>query len=209
MSWIGKSAPVEVSLWVRKITLALGWAASADSTSSTVATRPHSTLTVCTVTPYAWQMARQRSPNFPPSTTIASSPAERRFTAAASMAPEPEHASVRAGWVVPRCSCMRRVVSRKYWRYSSVRWWMSGLAIASSTSDGTSVGPGVNSTRFMVLPAPWKTCCGSVRVRLLRRLLFLVAAKIRGGLARFQSHVQHLIHGLDELELDRFPDVLR
>jgi hypothetical protein len=29
---------------------------------------------------------------------------------------------------------------------------MSGRDIASNTSDGTSVGPGVNSTRFIVVP---------------------------------------------------------
>ena len=43
-----------------------------------------------------------------------------------------------------------------------------------------------------------------MRVRL--GLLFLVAAKIRGGLARFQGHFQHFVHGLDELELEIVPD---
>src|SRR6267143_5822374 len=84
---------------------------------------------------------------------------------------------------------------------------MSGLEIASSTSDGTSVGPGVNSTRFIVVLLPWSRRGGSVRIRL--RLVFLVAAKIRGGLARFQGHFEHLVHGLDEPELELVPDVLR
>src|SRR3954465_7393215 len=153
-------------------------------------------------------MARQRSPNFPPSMTIASSPAERRFTTAASMAPEPEQESVSAGSAVPRCSCINRVVSRKYCRYSSVRWWMRGFPIAWRTSEGTSVGPGVKSTRFMILPGPGPRR-RSVRVRLRRRrLLFLSAAEIGRGFARLQGDFQDLVHRLDQLELHRVPDVI-
>src|SRR5262249_62036325 len=69
-------------------------------------------------------------------------PADSVLTTAASIAPVPDEVNGITSWPVwkSRLSPARTSMNRD--SYSGVRWWMIGCAIASSTSDGTGVGPG-------------------------------------------------------------------
>ena len=94
----GCSTVVEVSLACINTALVSGCRASATAATETAS--PHSTLISWASRPVAAQMFSQRSPNFPPLTTTTRSPGEHRLAIAASIAPEPEAASVNTGCAV-------------------------------------------------------------------------------------------------------------
>ena len=96
-----------------------------------------------TSTPYAAPSFCQRVPNSPCETTSALSPGERRFAKADSNAPVPDAVKTSTSFFVRNTSCSRSSTSRKTVLKSGERWWMTGSAIAASTSGGTGVGPGV------------------------------------------------------------------
>ncbi len=70
------------------------------------------------------------------------SPADRVLHTAASMAPVPDEVNGITSWLVWKSRLSPARTSRKSASYSGVRWWSIGWAIASSTFEGTGVGPG-------------------------------------------------------------------
>ncbi len=120
-AWMSWTAPVEVSLWVAKTTLVSGACRSAAATISGSTLLPYGTVTARTRTPYARQISAQRSPNFPPCTTMAWSPGDKVFATEPSMAPVPEAANIKTSF--PHWKSVRRSrrTSAKRASYSGVR----------------------------------------------------------------------------------------
>jgi hypothetical protein len=87
-----------------------------------VTAAPHGTLISCTVVPYAWQILVQRSPNLPPLTTIASSPADNRLVTALSIAPVPDAARMSTSSLVPNSSRSPVCTSASTALNCGVRW---------------------------------------------------------------------------------------
>ena len=151
---MSSSTPVEVSLWVARTTRAPGWARRAAASRSGATVSPYGASRSRTVTPNARQTSSQRSPNLPQRITIASSPGDRRFTTAASIAPVPEAARTSTSLRVSSMSASAARTRANSVSNSGVRWWRMGRDRAWSTSGGIGVGPGARRWYFFIQEPP-------------------------------------------------------
>ena len=93
--------------------------------------------------PNALQMLTHRAAKWPAFRTSALPPGGTVLTAAASIAPVPEAVRIRTSFCVRKTSFSPAATSVITSLASAERWWITGRASSSSTSSGTSAGPGV------------------------------------------------------------------
>ena len=139
----GVTAPVEVSLWVKRTTAGSGLRARASFTSSGVAPRPQGMSAGMTSAPRRPAISRNRSPKAPQEKEITRSPGAMRLAARASRAPVPEPGKSTGGSFALRSLFRRAEISSRREKKGSLRWLTRGAAPLCRISWGMETGPGV------------------------------------------------------------------
>jgi hypothetical protein len=135
--------PVEVSLCTSVRIFARAWAIVRSSASRSRA-RPHSLSKAVTVAPARSMISFMIWPKTPATTTTTRSPGSTSEAAAASSPVRPEPGIATTSPVVWKiCRRSRQAGSRISSSNGASYWIIGGRAIARSTRDGISVGPGI------------------------------------------------------------------